>query len=132
MDGATDAVVPAAQDAGVVIYRGTSITSELQIHAETGQLMSDAARVGYVESGGSIEAARAAFAVAHTSGTQTWGSEAYYAEAHGAFGTELKPVRAAVDDLGNDRSGDSQAFRWTWRPSLLGHRSSINSDTSDA
>jgi hypothetical protein len=33
-----------------------SITSELQTHAEAGQLISDAARVGYVESGGSIDA----------------------------------------------------------------------------
>src|SRR5690348_15081429 len=51
--------------------------------------MSDAARAGYVESGGSIEAARAASQAAQAAGIKTWGSEADYAEAHGAFGTEL-------------------------------------------
>jgi hypothetical protein len=77
---------------GVTVYRGTSITSELQIHAETGQLMSDAARVGYVESGGSTAAARAASETAHSAGVQAWGSESAYVEAHGAFGTELSQV----------------------------------------
>jgi hypothetical protein len=81
----------AAED-GVTVYRGTSLTSELQIHAETGQLMSDAARVGYVESGGSVEAAQAASEAAHASGIQAWGSEGAYAEAHSAFGTELSQI----------------------------------------
>lgn len=77
----------------MTVYRGTSISSELQIHAETGQLMSDAARAGYMESGGSVAAARAASEAAHAAGIQTWGSEAAYAEAHGAFGTELSQFR---------------------------------------
>jgi RHS repeat-associated protein len=76
----------------VTVYRGTSVTSEVQIHAETGLLMSDAARIGYVESGGSIAAARAASEAAHAAGIEAWGSEAAYAQAHSAFGTEISQV----------------------------------------
>ena len=54
--------------------------------------MSDAARVGYVESGGSIEAARSASEAAHAAGIDAWGSEGAYAQAHGAFGTELSTI----------------------------------------
>ena len=78
-----------ATEGGVTVYLGTSIASELQIHAETGQLMSDAARVGYVESGGSVQAARAASETAHAAGIEAWGSQASYAQAHSAFGSEL-------------------------------------------
>jgi RHS repeat-associated protein len=81
-----------APEAGVTVYRGTSLTSELQIHTETGQLMSDAARAGYMESGGSVAAARTASEAAHAAGIETWGSEAFYAGAHGAFGTELSQI----------------------------------------
>jgi RHS repeat-associated protein len=88
---------PAAEAAalrGIKVYRGTSNTSELQIHAETGQLMSDAARVGYEESGGSVQAARAASETAHAAGIETWGSEAAYAQAHGEFSSELSQIGA--------------------------------------
>jgi hypothetical protein len=51
--------------------------------------MSDAARIGYMESGGSVADAQAASEVAHAAGIETWGSEADYVQAHGAFGTEL-------------------------------------------
>lgn len=44
-------------------------------------------------------------------------------------GTE--PVRAEVDDLGDDRSGDSEDFRWPWWPGFLGGCGSVDPDTSD-
>ena len=93
--GAKIAAARSANGGGVprvTVYCGTSITSEVQIHAETGLLMSDAARVGYVESGGSIAAARAASEAAHAAGIEAWGSEATYAQAHSAFGTEISQV----------------------------------------
>jgi hypothetical protein len=74
---------------GIQVYRGTDITSELLIHDETGLLMSDAARRGYEESGGSVDAARAASQTAHQAGIETWGSETDYAQARAAFGREM-------------------------------------------
>jgi hypothetical protein len=54
--------------------------------------MSDAARVGYEESAGSISAAQASSEAAHAAGIESWGSEDAYAQAHAAFGTDLSQV----------------------------------------
>jgi RHS repeat-associated protein len=94
-DAAEAGVGAAAKDAGtagVPVYRGTSLTSELMGHSETGQLMSDAARTGFFESGGSLEAAKAASESAHEAGIDAWGSLDNYVQAHGEFGTELSEV----------------------------------------
>jgi hypothetical protein len=74
------------------VYRGTSIVSERTIIDETGMSMSDAARRGYVESGGSVGAARAASEQAHARAIREWGSEENYALAHGEFGQDLSQV----------------------------------------
>lgn len=77
---------------GMQVYRGTSLVSEQMIHAETGQLMSDAARTAYMESGGSVDAAWTASEAAHAAGIEAWGSETDYAMAHGAFGQEISEI----------------------------------------
>jgi hypothetical protein len=90
--------------AGVTVYRGTSLTSELMAHADTGLLMSDAARTAYFESGGSIDEAMAASQSAHAAGIEEWGSQDNYVQAHGEFGTELSEI--------GPRSGRAAARSW--------------------
>jgi hypothetical protein len=68
------------------VYRGTAYVLENWIAETTGYLMSDVARTAYVESGGSIEAARLASQEAHAAAVEAWGSEADYAQAHGEWG----------------------------------------------
>jgi len=75
----------------VLVYRGTNRVAENSIYDETGHLMSDAGQRAYLESG-SIESAYASSESAHQSWIDIWGSEEQYAQAHGAFGTELSPA----------------------------------------
>ena len=49
-------------------------------------MMSDAARNGYMSSGGDVDAALAHSQSAHDNAVNAWGSERDYVEAHGAFG----------------------------------------------
>jgi hypothetical protein len=74
------------------VYRGTSIVAEQELIETTGMSMSDAAKRGYVESGGSLDAARAASEQAHAKGIRDWGSEGEYAHAHSEFGQHLTEV----------------------------------------
>jgi hypothetical protein len=83
----------------VTIYRGTSNTAELWVLEETGFVMSDAARAGYLNargSGASVEAAMeeamGASRRAHTAAVETWGGLDDYVRAHGAFGIELGTI----------------------------------------
>ncbi|KUL25127.1 RHS repeat-associated core domain-containing protein [Actinoplanes awajinensis] len=75
----------------IPIYRGTRHVLENDIAEETGMVMSDAARRAYAETG-SLDEAMAASQRAHDRGVAEWGSEDYYAQAHGAFGTEIEQV----------------------------------------
>ena len=84
---AVGGLVPAA-DAGVLVYRGTRATAELEAYSETGHLLSEAGRRGLAE-GGSLESAYASAESTHAKWLGIWGSEGAFVEAHGAFGTEL-------------------------------------------
>jgi hypothetical protein len=88
---ASTAETASAESKMVQIFRGTKNVAENDIASRTGMVMSDAATQGFVE-GGSIATANEASAAAHASGIQAWGSEAAYAEAHAAFGSELRQV----------------------------------------
>ncbi|MGE5371615.1 MAG: RHS repeat-associated core domain-containing protein [Solirubrobacterales bacterium] len=72
----------------VKVYRGTANMLEQGIYEETGELMSDAARQAYMETG-SVSEAYAAAEATHQEWVGIWGDQATYVEAHGAFGTEL-------------------------------------------
>lgn len=72
----------------VKVYRGTSIATEGLIHAETGHILSDAARKTYMQTG-SLEKAYKSSQIAHSKWLKIWENENTYAQAHGAFGTEL-------------------------------------------
>ena len=92
----------------LTVYRGTGNVAELAIHGDTGLMMSDAARNGYMSSGGDVDAAIAHSQAAHDNAVNTWGSEGDYVEAHSAFGRrDLRGQRRAVDGVGHDRSGMS-------------------------
>jgi RHS repeat-associated protein len=78
------------------IYRGTDFGNERRIFEETGHVMSDAARRGYMESrmaGNSIERAledaMTASIAAHQKQLDVWGSLGAYVEAHGHWGQEI-------------------------------------------
>ena len=70
------------------VYRGTDKYSEMATFKETGQLMSDATRGIYYETGNLNEAYIQSNTV-HDSWLKIWGNENDYVQAHGAFGTEL-------------------------------------------
>jgi large repetitive protein len=74
----------------IPIYRGTDLYLEKMIAGETRMIMSEAAQQGYMESGGSVDAAREASEDAHAAALSEWGSEDDLAQAHGLFGTELQ------------------------------------------
>ncbi|MDD6070506.1 MAG: hypothetical protein PUC12_06785 [Clostridiales bacterium] len=61
---------------------------EILAHEQTGHLMSDATRNLYFEIG-NLEAAYVQSDEIHDSWLKIWGNEIDYAQAHGAFGTEL-------------------------------------------
>lgn len=69
-------------------YRGTDKYVEILAHEQTGHLMSDATRNLYFEIG-NLEAAYVQSDEIHDSWLKIWGNEIDYAQAHGAFGTEL-------------------------------------------
>ena len=75
----------------ITVYRGTDRYSELSVHADTGLIMSDAARETYQQTG-DVTATLSRSRDAHTAGIEAWGGEGYYAQAHGAFGTEMSQV----------------------------------------
>lgn len=96
----SDEVLGAAansSDEMITIFRGTSHGAELQVLDETGMVMSDAARIAYLEATGAgasmddaLAAARAASESAHARQLATWwNSLDDYAQAHGAFGQEI-------------------------------------------
>jgi hypothetical protein len=81
----------------VIIYRGTRHATELQVISESGYVMSDAARIAYLDArfaGASIESAlemaRSTSATAHLIQLKVWGSLKEYTQAHGEFGTEIQ------------------------------------------
>src|SRR5205823_1168352 len=86
------ATVEKAGGEAITVYRGTANVAEREIISSTGKTMSDAAKVAYVESGGSVDAAMAASQEAHAAGIAEWGSEGLYAQAHAEFGTELSQI----------------------------------------
>jgi RHS repeat-associated protein len=80
----------------VTIYRGTSHVAELETLADSGFVMSDAARTAFVEAryaGATVQealqTANVASEAAHANQLRVWGSLADYTQAHGAFGTEI-------------------------------------------
>jgi len=76
----------------LTVYRGTGNVAELAIHGGTGLMMSDAARNGYMSSGGDVDAAIAHSQAAHDNAVNVWGSEGDYVEAHGAFSHDITQV----------------------------------------
>ncbi len=72
----------------VQVYRGTNLGAENHFYAETGHLLSDAARQSYGTTGSVTNAYRSAGAV-HDKWIDIWGNENQYVQAHGAFGLEL-------------------------------------------
>ena len=80
-----------AGDDLVYVYRGTNRVTENNVYAETGHILSDAAQRTYMETG-SLDEAYAASDATHQQWVDIWGNEEQYAQAHGAFGTELKPA----------------------------------------
>jgi RHS repeat-associated protein len=73
------------------VYRGTNRVLENQIFDLTGHLLSDAAQETYAETGSIVEAYASALET-HLKWIQLWGNELFYAQAHGAFGTEMPRV----------------------------------------
>ncbi|MFP2929566.1 RHS repeat domain-containing protein [Pyxidicoccus sp. 3LG] len=73
----------------VTVYRGTNLTAELQIYEDTGQLMSEAARRTYYETGSESTAYQVSERLHDDWVSLWWGSEKAYVEAHGEFGQEL-------------------------------------------
>lgn len=73
------------------MYRGTNRVAENSTYADTGHILSDAAQRSYMETG-SLNDAYAASDATHQQWIDIWGSEDQYAQAHGAFGTEMKPA----------------------------------------
>jgi RHS repeat-associated protein len=74
----------------MTVYRGTSLTSEIEFFEETQVLMSDAARIGYREAGYNVEAGIKYSEEIHRLNLAHYsGDIAKYAEAHGAQGAEL-------------------------------------------
>ncbi len=88
-DAANVALVPNSADDMVTVYRGTSRYAENQIFDETGHILSDAAQRSYMERGGLSDAYSTSRST-HDQWIDIWGNETHYAEAHAAFGTELK------------------------------------------
>ncbi|MFC5663113.1 RHS repeat-associated core domain-containing protein [Kitasatospora misakiensis] len=80
-----------ASDDLITVYRGTDHGLENAIADESGHLMSDAARSTYAGTG-SMEAAMKASEHAHSNALSAWGSADTYAQAHGAFGTEISQI----------------------------------------
>jgi hypothetical protein len=72
----------------VQVYRGTNLGAENSFYAETGHLLSDAARQSYGSTGSVTNAYKSAESV-HEKWIDIWGSESQYVQAHGAFGLEL-------------------------------------------
>ena len=70
------------------VYRGTNKYAEIAAYNETGQLMSDATRNLYFETG-NLDAAYAQSGAIHDNWLIIWGNQNDYVQAHGAFGTEL-------------------------------------------
>ena len=70
------------------VYRGTYKYAEIVAYNETGQLMSDATRNLYFETG-NLDAAYAQSSAIHDNWLNIWGNQNDYVQAHGAFGTEL-------------------------------------------
>lgn len=71
------------------VYRGTDSSLEISVHQETGHLLSEATRVLYRETG-NLEMAYMQSGAIHDSWLDIWwGSENYFAQAHGEFGLEL-------------------------------------------
>jgi hypothetical protein len=75
----------------VLVYRGTNRGAENMAYDETGHLLSDAGINEYM-SNGSLKGAYDSSNAAHKKWIDIWGTEDQYVQAHGAFGTELKPA----------------------------------------
>ena len=82
-----EGLAPTAET-GVLVFRGTKTTAEIDAYEATGHLLSEAGRRGLAE-GGSLESAYAFAESTHARWLEIWGSEGTFVEAHGAFGTEL-------------------------------------------
>ncbi|MCR5837087.1 MAG: hypothetical protein K6G88_11320, partial [Lachnospiraceae bacterium] len=72
----------------VHVYRGTNRYTEISVFEETGQLMSDATRNIYLETG-NLKGAYAQSNKIHNDWLTIWENENDYVQAHAAFGTEL-------------------------------------------
>ena len=70
------------------VYRGTDKYAEIVAYHETGQLMSDATRNLYFETG-NLDVAYEQSGAIHDNWLRIWGNQNDYVQAHGAFGTEL-------------------------------------------
>ena len=84
-----DAATLGGQDM-MTVYRGTNRYLENSIFDETGNVLSDAGQQAYMSTG-SLDDAYASSAATHQNWVDIWGGENNYAQAHGAFGTELSP-----------------------------------------
>ena len=77
-----------ASDELVHVYRGTNKYTEISVFNETGQLMSDATRNVYLETG-NLKGAYVQSNSIHNSWLKIWGNENDFVQAHAAFGAEL-------------------------------------------
>jgi filamentous hemagglutinin len=80
------------------------------IHEETGQLMSDATRRAYMETGDLSEAYKSS-ELTHNEWLKIWGDENTYVQAHGEFGTEL-PQAFGLDRTMMSVTTDSNVARY--------------------
>jgi hypothetical protein len=105
----------------IPIYRGTDKGMENSIVGDTGLVMSEAAQRGYVESGGSVDAALQASEQAHAAALGEWGSEDDLAQAHGEFGTEMQQAYGPRSTISLTTDPSVAKDIRQWRPGIPCH-----------